>query len=316
MIRIHFLNVGHGDCIIFESVATSRNTIIDINRSSMMDEHSTGELFDSLVDLLPPTEKLVHSLRPYTLQQLYEMNSFDSAITDPIQYILTNNLSPVFRFISTHPHMDHISGLFELSQRIKLNGLWILQNEFTQERELLSNSQRSDWDFYVRYRDGGDDDNFWVRRPKEGASSHYWREDGITILAPNSQLIKQAKDQSNPNNMSYVLIISYGGHKIVLGGDGEEETWEYLLNTYVEDLSDVLILKASHHGRDSGYYQPILEIMKPKYTIVSVGKKPSTDASNKYRQYSENVWSTRWKGNIVFTIGSDGTVDYNTQFDR
>jgi hypothetical protein len=52
------------------------------------------------------------------------------------------------------------------------------------------------------------------------------------------------------------------------------------------------------------------------YTIVSVGKKPSRDASNKYRQYCDNVWSTRWKGNIVFEINSDGTWTYDTQYNR
>jgi len=56
--------------------------------------------------------------------------------------------------------------------------------------------------------------------------------------------------------------------------------------------------------------------MSPTVTIVSVGKKPETDASNKYRQYSTHVWSTRWKGNIIFTINDDGKVTYDTQYDR
>jgi hypothetical protein len=57
--------------------------------------------------------------------------------------------------------------------------------------------------------------------------------------------------------------------------------------------------------------------MSPQYTIVSVGKKPETDASNKYRQYCDNVWSTRWHGNIVLTIQPDGKAviapEYNLE---
>ncbi len=116
--------------------------------------------------------------------------------------------------------------------------------------------------------------------------------------------------------MSYVLLIEHNGRKIVLGGDAEEDTWEYLVENYQEDLKDVDILKASHHGRDSGYYQQAVKLMNPEHTIVSVGKKPSTDASNKYRQYCDNVYSTRWNGNIIFEIDDYGNVSCEKQYER
>lgn len=102
--------------------------------------------------------------------------------------------------------------------------------------------------------------------------------------------------------MSTVLLVEYNDKKIVLSGDAETETWDYIYNNYKDDLRDIYILKAAHHGRDSGYHQEIVKVMNPEYVIVSVGKKPSTDASNKYRNYSDNVFSTRWKGNIVFDL--------------
>ena len=70
------------------------------------------------------------------------------------------------------------------------------------------------------------------------------------------------------------------------------------------------VLKASHHGRDSGYHQEAVKAMSPTCTIVSVGKKPETDASNKYRQYSDVVWSTRWYGNMTLTIDNDGKMSW------
>ena len=56
--------------------------------------------------------------------------------------------------------------------------------------------------------------------------------------------------------------------------------------------------------------------MNPQFTIVSVGKKPSTDASNKYRQYSQNVWSTRWRGNIRLEIADTGQATIYSEYDR
>jgi competence protein ComEC len=116
--------------------------------------------------------------------------------------------------------------------------------------------------------------------------------------------------------MSYVLFIEYAGHKIILGGDAETESWKFIHGNYPDLIEDVTILKASHHGRDNGYYQPAVKQMNPKYTIVSVGKKPDTDASNKYKKYSGNVWSTRWKGNMLFEVHADGSVNYDCEYKR
>jgi beta-lactamase superfamily II metal-dependent hydrolase len=152
--------------------------------------------------------------------------------------------------------------------------------------------------------------------PKEAVVNDFWGPDGIEILAPNDDLISIAKEKNNQNIMSYVFLIRYGQTKIILGGDAEADTWKYLAENKSDLLKDVSILKASHHGRDSGYYESALEIMQPKCTIVSVGKKPNTDASNKYRKHSENVWSTRWKGNIVFECEDNGKITYYSQYDR
>lgn len=47
-------------------------------------------------------------------------------------------------------------------------------------------------------------------------------------------------------------------------------------------------------------------------TVVSVGKKPETDVSNKYRQYSQEVWSTRWHGTITLHIDRSGFITPET----
>lgn len=169
---------------------------------------------------------------------------------------------------------------------------------------------------YKKFRDTDEQEieGVTIVRPEEGAQAQYYKEDGIQILAPNDQLKRYG--ESNPNKMSYVLLIKHKGRKILLPGDAEKETWKYLVENYESELKNIDILKAAHHGRDSGYYQPAVKLMSPTWTVVSVGKKPETDASNKYRQYSKYVWSTRWKGNIVFEIDDNGKITYETQYNR
>jgi len=317
MLKIHFLNVGHGDCIIVEFSDNDRTAIIDINRSSNYDSETEKELVEeNLNRVFDQAFKSIFYAKSVSNEDLFKKAGYAVKIQDPIQYVHDNSIGKLFRFISTHPHMDHLSGLHSLKSDIGFYNFWVIKNEFTQTISDLSDSQKNDWKLYTSFRDCNEKtyDGIYVVRPEEGDSLDFWKQDGISILAPNKELLKTSKEKDNPNIMSYVLLITYGQTKIILGGDAEEDTWSYLVDNYPDLISDIQILKASHHGRDSGYYQPAVKLMSPDYVVVSVGKKPKTDATSKYKQYSDNVFSTRWKGNIVFECFKDGSVYCNTQY--
>jgi competence protein ComEC len=320
MIKIHFLNVGQGDCIVieFKDPNPNRTAVIDINMTGKMDDDTYAEIKTESINSLSPIDLWHHQIRGYTDSQLFEKAGYDITLTNPITYIKNLKPNSVFRFISTHPHMDHLSGLNNLKSEIGIRNIWIIRNEFTQILSELNDSQKVDWGLYKKYRDTMESqlDGTTIVRPEESDSNQFWNEDKITILAPNPTLLQTAKDNDNRNIMSYVLLIEYYGHKIILGGDAEEDTWKFIYEKYPNLIKDVTILKASHHGRDSGFYQPAIKQMNPEYTIVSVGKKPDTDASNKYRQYSRHVWTTRLKGTIIFELNADGSGTYSFEYNR
>lgn len=117
--------------------------------------------------------------------------------------------------------------------------------------------------------------------------------------------------------LRYVLLITYKGFKFVLAGDAEKECWDYIIENYSDKISNVNILKAAHHGRDSGFHEEAVKLMNPEYTIVSVGKKPETDAHNKYKKYTrEKVLSTRYRGNIIVTIDDDGKGNIDWEYHK
>jgi len=314
MLRIHFLNVGHGDCCIVEFIDNSRVTMIDINRTSEMDENSAREIYESLSTSL--AAKLILMSESKITSSMLVRVGYDIKLQDPIEYLHEKNITNIFRFISTHPHIDHLSGLYELHKQMGFTNIWVIKNRYEPDLDKLSESQKKDWELYKKFRDADKRrvEGVTIVRPEEGNQAQYYEEDGIQILAPNDQL--KEGSESNPNKMSYVLLIKHKERKILLPGDAEKETWKYLVENYESELRNIDILKAAHHGRDSGYYQPAVKLMSPTYTVVSVGKKPETDASNKYRQYSKYVWSTRWEGNIVFEIDDNGKITYETQYDR
>ncbi len=318
MIRTHHLNVGHGDTILVELFDTKRLMVIDINRSSEFDDDTKDELINEALERVDENTRSFYKHSFYDRKKLFEKAGYDIELTDPIEYINELGYSNIFRFIQTHPHLDHFKGLSDLFTNFNIWNIWCVKNNFTMDLTKLEDSEKLDWALLKKYRDSIESkiENTTIVRPFSGEQREFWNEDKITVLSPTPELVNLAKEKNNRNIMSYVLLIEHGGHKLIFGGDAEKETWEYIVDNYEEKIRNITVLDASHHGRDSGYYQPAVKIMNPKFVVVSVGKKPSTDASNKYKQYSDNVWSTRWKGNISFTINSDGSGNFKTQYDR
>ena len=166
-----------------------------------------------------------------------------------------------------------------------------------------------DWLVYKVLRAGGGPGNSTCKpiRAYAGDQRNYWTEDGIEILSPTPSLAAACNDADSYNNISYVLKISYAGRSVILPGDAEGPAWKSILTATPESLS-CDILKASHHGRESGYDYDAVAAMSPGAVICSVGKKPSTDASDEYAAHGASVFSTRYHGTITATIWGDGEI--------
>jgi competence protein ComEC len=56
-----------------------------------------------------------------------------------------------------------------------------------------------------------------------------------------------------------------------------------------------------------------LKLIAPRVSFVSVGRKPDTDASSKYRQQCNKVASTRYRGDMELLFDDDGTHKWFVQ---
>lgn len=318
-VKIHFLNVGHGDCTIIEH-DTGNISVIDVCNGDELDEETAAEIAEEL-GLSP--EQMMKSventlLTPY---QILKASGYDRELTNPVElYKKTYGTSPIFRYIQSHPDLDHMRGLKALGlEEISIVNFW--DTEHTKVADDFLFDDESEWNEYQKHRNG--EKGSKILNLYRGSMGHYYNKhpnlqidgDGLYILAPTEELTDVANNDENWNNHSYVLWLSYKGIIVVLGGDAEKEVWQSIVEKYGKNISCHL-LKASHHGRDSGYYEEAVKLMSPVYTIVSVGKKPDTDASNKYKANSKYVLSTRWKGNITCTISDDGKFSMATQYDN
>ena len=307
-LRVHFLNVGHGDCSIIEH-PSGRLTMIDINNSQEYDsetysevlseEISKSHIYDSVLSRTAP------SLSPYA-------NVNDRAkreLTDPIAYMKRNFPGRrLWRFVLTHPDLDHMRGLKRVSDEIGLDNFW----DTSHAKEVTSfrgEADRIDWCFYQELRESGTlkyyqrgGDAYAFSRNSDGSLGG----DGIEVLSPTDEIVEACAASKNYNNISTVIRISHAGRRVLLPGDAERLAWDSMLASYGARLKSDF-LKASHHGRDSGYHSDALKAINPTLTVVSVGKKPATDASNKIPQITgSQVASTRYYGDIALEIFDNG----------
>jgi beta-lactamase superfamily II metal-dependent hydrolase len=341
LLRVHFLNVGHGDCTIIEH-PSGRLTMIDINNSQEFDAktfadelaeeraklnpfHHAGLLAGVGASALSPTglhagvgasallddHVAGRSLLGGGLSGYSEVFARQKReLTDPIEFMKKKYPGRhLWRFVLTHPDLDHMSGLKRLHENVGFANFW--DTKHTKDTPTFrSTDDEDDWRFYQSLRRGDSVKNytrgdayFAFGKSENGFPSG----DNIEILSPTPELVGACNTGEKSNDISLVLRVHHAGLSILLPGDAEELAWDHMVNFYGERLKSTF-LKASHHGRDTGYHQKALSLIAPDLTIVSVGIKPDTDASNKYRQQTgRRVPSTRYHGNIEVQIQDNGT---------
>lgn len=310
----HFLNVDHGDCTIIrhprnEGQEYSRVTFVDINDWKDRKEEKVAGLGYYLKKFFSSDTHL--SEKEYARKYL----------NDPIEYFqseVAERGEEVWRFIATHPDMDHLSGLKRLDEEVGFSVLWdpFHEKSLSREDDWHPRFDPEDWEKYIEIRSSETDHKHI--HPTRGTQEQPWEDDNIEILHPSSQftmrLNERNKNRSNPdyNNASYVIKINTEAGAVLLPGDIEEEAWEDIFNYCGDDLSDIKVLKAAHHGRNNGFHEEVVRTVNPDYVILSVGKKPSTDAHAEYRRACRSdteILSTRQYGRIKVSVTDEGELN-------
>lgn len=301
-LRIHFLNVGHGDCTFVEH-PTGRISMIDVANSKAIPEEDKAALQQAV-----PTEA---ALQLKSAQRSWE-DYYKEKMVDPLDYhreVLGSRL--IHRYIQSHPDMDHMGGLaafFGTSGEAELLNFWDVENSKEPDEAGFGQNgyDRRDWETYRslgRGRDG-------VKRllVKMGRTGEYWTEDGIMFLAPTEAHRAWCDSNEEWNDISAMLRIDHAGRSVILPGDAEAPAWNSVLANCASTSLRCDVLKAAHHGRQSGFHADAVEAMDPDTVICSVGKKPDTDAHEDYKAAGADVLSTRFHGTIVVTITSAGDL--------
>ena len=291
--------------------------MIDVNNGEDLSDREVKELISGRQDQNQLSLKVaIGSLGGIRRIEALKEIGIDVSLTNPIKFLHENYPGkPIFRYIQSHPDLDHMRGLSALIKSdIKIHNFWDCPHD--KEPVFRSDEDRKDWKAYLELSSG--QYGATVINPRRGSFQKYYNQnedgssggDGLTILSPSGNFHADCREAEDTNNSSYVLLYQNQKVKVILGGDAEEKAWNEIFALYKDSvLKNCSVLKASHHGRDTGYHQQAVKVMNPEYVVVSAGKKPDTEVCAKYSQYCDNVWTTRWMGNIHLKIPVSGTAN-------
>lgn len=282
---IHYLNVRQGDCTIIKH-GSGRISVIDVNNARQLTE----------------LEKASHQL----LQEAATRGNFNQKEypENPIIYMRERGMNAVFRFILTHPDMDHMDGIADLFAEFSPTNFWDTDNTCDKSGEDWGSSpyRLEDWEFYCTLRNSADS-------PKRLAycSGHppcdFWKDDGLSILAPTPDLLRAANACEEWNDASYVLLYrTKSGRKAIFAGDSHDDTWEHILSVHANEIGSIDLLAAPHHGRHSDRDFGFLDVLKPKLTLF--GNAPS-------EHLAYGPWSSRGLAVITNNQGGSIVVDFD-----
>lgn len=258
----HFLNVKEGDCSVIQH-PSGNVTVIDVCNASKEDNEAERRLM-SLLETLNPAENVN--------QKDYPVN--------PVRYLKSLGISDVFRFILTHPDMDHMDGIRDFFNEFSPTNFWDTDNQC--EKDFAKGGgqySEHDWEFYKWLRDSDPETNPKRLALYSGARGKHYNQfedgsaggDGLQILAPTKSLMDQANQCGDYNDASYMILYRSTGGKILISGDSSEKTWEHLLANHEDDIRDVDLLIAPHHGRKMDSYA-FLDVLNPTLTFFGNAK--------------------------------------------
>lgn len=261
MAKIHFLNVKEGDCSIIEH-NSGHVTVIDVCNAKPPDSSTEA--------LLEVFRALERGGGGNFQQKKYPVN--------PISYLRSHGVSIIFRYIQTHPDMDHMDGIKALFDEFGPWNFWDTDNTKEIARSSWQGSPYSedDWAFYKYLRDTKPRQDPKRLALLSDARGQYFNVgsdgsgggDGLHVLAPTKELVDLANEvDGDYNRCSYVILYRTGGSRIVFGGDSHDETWDYILENHEDDVNNIDLLIAPHHGRKSGRSYKFLDTLTPTLTF-------------------------------------------------
>lgn len=199
------------------------------------------------------------------------------------QYVTDGTLEYV---IVTHAHEDHYAGFATNEKTDSIFDLYECETiiDFALTNQSPSSAMYAN---YIRERDdeiAAGATHYTAAECIETKNNIFDLGDGITMEILDSYYYTHTT--SGENNYSVCTLFRQGDRSFLFTGDLEKKGEEYLVE--MNDLPEVTLYKAGHHGSKTSSNEALLEVIRPEYVCVCC-----CAGSPEYTKVAENQFPTQ-----------------------
>jgi len=212
---------------------------------------------------------------------------------DVVNYLWRQGVRKLDYLFVTHPHNDHCGGAKDVVERIGTDVL-VVPEYLSQEAALAT---------------AGD----WVGKTNtpiavtHAGQQYQLGEAAITVLHPAA-----GNDIDDMNDLSLVLLVEYGGKRLLFTGDISQTVEQELT-----DIGTIDLLQVPHHGSNTSSSQAFLEAISPDYGLISCGRNndyghPHEVVLSRLEAAGAEIFRTDLSGTLVVTV-HEGQISVKTE---
>lgn len=197
--------------------------------------------------------------------------------------------------VGTHAHEDHIGGMDDVIENFKIKNFYMPDDITTTKtfEDVLDSLEKN---------------NVTFKTPEIGTK--------LKLGESNIEILYVAKDKEDLNDDSIVLKLTYKNTSFLFTGDATNNVEKEILDSNLEST----ILKVGHHGSKYSSSANFLTKVRPKYAIISCGKKndyghPHDITVQKLEKLNSKIYRTDELGTIVAISDGDNITFKNIKTD-
>ncbi len=169
-----------------------------------------------------------------------------------VSYLREQGVEKLDLVIATHPHADHIGGMATVIRAFPVE---------TFVMAFMPDAATPTSAVYLSMLEALDDRGVSPEEATVGAR-RMLGEATVELLGP-------VEESDEPNNMSVVTRVSFGGKRFLFMGDAESAAEEALLSRWPLLTADVL--KVGHHGSKTATSEALLTQISPSLAVIPCG---------------------------------------------
>lgn len=191
--------------------------------------------------------------------------------------------------VLSHPQQDHMEGLLHVLERYDVGMVLLPYAPHTSKLQQAWLTMLSDRNIPVRFA--------WAGQQLAVGEMDF------KVIGPFDVPEAQAATRSDINNASTMMRLDFNGMSFLFTGDTEKRVETMMVDRIPEDVLDVDVFKAGHHGSNSSNHLPLLQATTPFASVISVG------ADNRFGHPHPDVLD-RFAGMHVWRTDEDGSVRF------